>query len=121
MTRYLFYDDYSEGAHPEIMKAVARANEGQQRGYGYDEYCSTASERIVAELGVDADIHFVTGGTQANLVCLGALLRPHQGVIAAASAHIAQHEAGSIEATGHKIIAIPTADGKLTPDLIDDG
>jgi threonine aldolase len=121
VTRYLFYDDYSEGAHPEIIKAIAGANEGQQRGYGYDDYCQIASERVVAELGVAADIHFITGGTQANAVCLGGLLRPHQGVIAAASAHIAQHEGGAIEATGHKIIAIDSPDGKLTPALIDDG
>jgi len=121
VTKYLFSDDYSEGAHPEILKAIADANVGQQRGYGNDDYCALATTRIVAELGVDADIHFVSGGTQANTVCMSALLRPHHGVIAAASAHIAQHEAGSIEATGHKIIAVSTPNGKLTPDLVNQG
>jgi threonine aldolase len=121
VSKYLFFDDYSEGAHPEILKAINEANAGQQRGYGGDEYCQLAAERIVAELGVSADIHFISGGTQANIVGMSALLRPHHGVIAVASAHIAQHEAGGIEATGHKIIAINSPDGKLTPELVDQG
>jgi threonine aldolase len=117
--KHLFYDDYSEGAHPEVLKAIAEANDGQQAGYGRDAYCELARTRLVTELGVDADVHFVTGGTQANIVCLASMLRPYEGVIAASTAHIHVHETGAIEATGHKLIVAGTADGKLTPASID--
>lgn len=117
--KYLFFDDYSEGAHPEILKALAEANDGQQAGYGLDEYSKLAAQRIAKALKADADVHFIMGGTQANQIGLASILRHHEGVIAADVAHINTHEAGAIEATGHKIIAVPSKDGKLTPDDIE--
>lgn len=117
--RYLFYDDYSEGAHPAILGYVATHNDDQQRGYGNDEYCDLARQRIRTHVGVDADIHFVSGGTQTNLVALASMLRPHQSVIAPESSHISGHEAGAIEATGHQIINCTSSDGKLVSADID--
>jgi threonine aldolase len=120
VTRHLFYDDYSEGAHPALLEELARCNDDQQLAYGRDLHSMLAAERIAALFGRPVDVHFVAGGTQANQICLAAMLRPHQGVIAPVSGHIAIHEAGAIEATGHKIITVPAADGKLTPALIDE-
>jgi len=120
VTGRLFYDDYSEGAHPALLEALARWNDDQQLAYGRDVHSMAAAERIAELVGRPVDVHFVAGGTQANQVCLAAILRPHQGVIAPVSGHIAIHEAGAIEATGHKIITVPAADGKLTPALIDE-
>jgi len=116
-----FRDDYSEGAHPALLDAIRDANEGQELGYGEDSYTGRAVGAIRAELGVDADVHLVSAGTQANLICLVSMLRPHEGVIAAATAHVTRHETGAIEATGHRILSVPTTDGKLTPALIDAG
>jgi threonine aldolase len=120
VTHHTFFDDYSEGAHPALLEELARCNDDQQLAYGRDEYCMVASARIAGLFERPVDVHFVAGGTQANQVCLASLLRPHQGVIAPVSGHIAIHEAGAIEATGHKIITVPAADGKLTPALIDE-
>ncbi|WP_261395103.1 threonine aldolase family protein [Membranihabitans marinus] len=119
VNQYSFRDDYSEGAHPRILEAIARYNNGQVEGYGMDPYCQEAIRLIRQETGaMKAAVHFVSGGTQANLLILSAILRPYEAVIAAGSAHISVHETGSIEATGHKIILIDTETGKLTPHLI---
>lgn len=116
-----FNSDYLEGAHPEIMKRLAETNMVQTVGYGEDEYCASARARIRAACDApDADIHFFSGGTQANTTVIAAILRPWQGVLSAASGHINCHEAGAIEATGHKVIAMPGTDGKLTPAAIAD-
>jgi threonine aldolase len=120
VTGHLFVDDYSEGVHPALLEELVRCNDGQQPGYGRDAHSRLAAERIAAQLRRPVDVHFVTGGTQANQICLAAMLRPHQGVIAPVSAHIAVHEAGAIEATGHKILTVQSPDGKLTPALIDE-
>lgn len=120
MSGRLFYDDYSEGAHPALIEELIRCNDDQQLAYGCDEHCRVAAERIAGLFGRPVGVHFVAGGTQANQVCLASILRPHQGVIAPVSGHIAIHEAGAIEATGHKIITVPAADGRLTPALIDE-
>lgn len=117
--KYLFFDDYSEGAHPEILKALAEANNGQQTGYGLDEYSKLAAKRIAQILKTDADVHFIMGGTQANQIGLASMLRHHEGIVAADMAHINTHEAGAIETTGHKIISAPSRDGKLTLDDIE--
>lgn len=119
--RILFYDDYSEGAHPAILEALATANGGQEDGYGLDSHSQLAARRIAAEMATDCAVHLVSGGTQANLLCLGALLRPHQGVIAADTAHINVHETGAVEATGHRVMAVASADGRLTPALLEQG
>ena len=116
-----FNSDYLEGAHPEIMKRLAETNMVQTVGYGEDEYCASARARIRAACDApDADIHFFSGGTQANTTVIAAILRPWQGVLSAASGHINCHEAGAIEATGHKVIALPTDDGKITARQIED-
>jgi threonine aldolase len=102
--QYSFRNDYSEGAHPAILKALNDTNFEQLDGYGEDKYSLAAAEKIRKELNCpDADIHFVMGGTQANMLCIGAFLKPYESVVAAQTAHIEVHEAGAIEFTGHKI------------------
>ncbi len=111
---YSFRNDYSELCHEEILNTLARANRRQFDGYGEDELSNKVKRTIKGLLdNNDVDIHFLSGGTQTNLVAISSILKPYQAVIAAESGHIATHEAGAIEATGHKIITIPTIDGKL--------
>ena len=115
-----FESDYLEGALPEIMEALQRTNLEQTPGYGEDAYCAQARARIRALCENEAlDVHFLVGGTQTNTTVIAAALRPHQGVIAAASGHINVHETGAIEATGHKVCIAESPDGKLTPALIE--
>lgn len=110
-----FNCDYTEGAHPEIMRRLNETNFEQTVGYGEDEYCESARRRILALCGNErAQVHFLVGGTQANFTVISAALRAHQGVIAAVSGHIAVHETGAVEATGHKVITLPSDDGKIT-------
>ncbi|NMA69163.1 MAG: low specificity L-threonine aldolase [Desulfitobacterium sp.] len=114
-----FNNDYSEGAHPRILEALCNTNLVQDNGYGEDQYCQQARELLQEKLGSkDVDIHFFTGGTQTNLVAISAFLRPHEAAIAAETGHIFVHETGAIEATGHKVLTVPTKDGKLTPSQI---
>ncbi len=117
---YSFKNDYSEGAHPLILDALLENNRSQQQGYGEDEYSVRACELIRAKLGnPHSAVHLVSGGTQANLVVISSVLRPHESVISAASGHIYRHETGAIEATGHRIETIATPGGKLSPELIE--
>ena len=117
--KYSFRNDYSEGAHPRILEALGRTNPEQTDGYGTDPHCEHARTLIARHLEApDADIHFLVGGTQANLTVIAAALRPYQAVIAADTGHISVHETGAIEATGHKVLAQPSPDGKLTPAMI---
>ncbi len=112
--KYQFFNDYSEGAHPKILERLAASNLQQMTGYGNDEISLQAQALIQQAVGnPQAAVHFVSGGTQANLLCLASMLRPHESVIAPATGHINAHEAGAIEATGHKIETIQTNDGKL--------
>ncbi|MGI1658446.1 MAG: threonine aldolase family protein [Desulfitobacterium sp.] len=114
-----FKNDYSEGAHPRILEALLKSNLVQEQGYGEDSFCQGASELLRKRLGnEDLAIHFLTGGTQANLVAISAFLRPHEAAIAAQTGHIFVHETGAIEATGHKVLTAESKDGKLTPVLI---
>ncbi len=114
-----FESDYLEGALPEIMQALENTNRCQTEGYGKDPFCKAAAEKIKAECKAEnADVHFLMGGTQANICIITAALRPHQSVIAAESAHINVHETGSIEAAGHKVSALPSADGKIRAEQI---
>lgn len=118
--KYAFYNDYSEGAHPKVLEALQRLNMAQEPGYGLDSVTKEAVDSIRRAIGQpNADVHFVSGGTQANIVVLASALKSHEAVIAADTGHINVHEAGAIEATGHKIIAVPNQDGKLTPAAID--
>ena len=119
MASFSFLDDYSEGAHPQILRALTETNLVQQGPYGADEYSADARRRILAHLGgVDADIHFVASGTMANIVAISSCLRPHEAVVAVSSGHIVTREAGAIEATGHKLIVVPAENGKLTPETV---
>ncbi len=119
MLKLNFTNDYSEGAHPNILKALSETNYIQQEGYGDDDYCKNAADLIRKELdSPESEIHFVSGGTQANMLCISAFLKPYESVIAAESAHIVVHEAGAIEFTGHKINTYKVENGKLTPKQI---
>ena len=116
---YLFTNDYGEGCLPEILRALEETNYDQTPGYGTDRYCDRARALIRGFCGAeDADVHFLVGGTQANLTVISAFLRPWQGVVSADSGHINVHETGAIEATGHKVLAIPSPDGKVSPKAL---
>ncbi len=118
MTIWNFRNDYSEGCHPDLLDALIRANEGQQESYGDDDYSLQAGSLIRQAVGnPEADVYFVSGGTQANLIIIGSALRPHESVISASTGHIHVHEAGAVETTGHKINTIENPDGKV---LIED-
>ncbi len=109
-----FESDYTQGAVPEIIEALTKTNLEQTPGYGTDKYCMSATEKIKAYIKrEDADVHFLVGGTQTNLLFISSVLRPHQGVISSAIGHINVHETGSIENCGHKILPIPSFDGKI--------
>ena len=119
--KYLFFDDYSEGAHPRILEALVRTNLQQEPGYVMDSFAREATELIRHKFDAsDADVHFVASGTHANLVVLSSFLKPYESVVAAETGHIATHEAGAVEATGHKINTIKGREGKVTPDEIQD-
>ena len=109
-----FASDYQEGAHPRILMRMMDGNYVQSPGYGEDSVCEEARSILKERCRAPkADVHFLVGGTQTNLTFLAAVLRPYQGVIAADTAHIATHETGSVEACGHKVIALPGQNGKL--------
>ncbi|MCO7125899.1 aminotransferase class I/II-fold pyridoxal phosphate-dependent enzyme [Sporolactobacillus shoreicorticis] len=117
---YSFKNDYSEGAHPQILNALLETNLVQEEGYGEDQYSLKAAELLKERMNsADAAVHFLTGGTQTNMAAIAAFLRPYEAAVAAATGHINVHETGAIEATGHKVLAVPCAkDGKLTPEGI---
>lgn len=119
--QYNLMYDYAEGAHPDILKALERTNHIQQLGYGDDEYCLGAAEMIKKEIDFsNAEIQFVSGGTQANLIVISLALRSYESVIAAKTGHISIHEAGAIEYTGHKINEVDTTDGKIRIENIEE-
>ena len=119
MNRPSFKNDYSEGALPSILDMIVDTNKKGIDGYSTDEYCDKARDMIRKEVGRDdADVHFISGGTQCNLLAITAALRPYQAVIACDSGHINVHETGAIEAAGHKVITAPAVNGKLTVDSI---
>ena len=114
-----FKNDYSEGAHPAILQSLVETNILQTEGYGGDPFTAAAIARLKAKIERDdVEIHLLPGGTQTNLTALAAFLRPHEAAIAAHTGHILVHETGAIEATGHKVLAAASGDGKLTPALI---
>ena len=114
-----FRNDYSEGAHPKVLQALVETNLVSTPGYGCDEYCACARELLRERFACpNADVHFLVGGTQTNLTAAAAFLRPWEAIIAADTGHIAVHETGAIEATGHKVYVVPGVDGKLTSDAI---
>jgi len=110
-----FHNDYSEGCHPKILEKLVATNLEQTPGYGEDHYCAQAADLIKKACGrEDLAVHFLVGGTQANLTVIAAALRPHQAALCAASGHINVHETGAVEATGHKVLGLPSGDGKIT-------
>ena len=115
-----FNNDYAEGCHPRILEALARTNLIQTPGYGEDVYCAQAADKIRKLCGrEDLAVHFLVGGTQANLTVIDAALRPHQGALCAESGHIQGHETGAVEATGHKVLTVPSSDGKITAEQVE--
>jgi len=114
-----FECDYAEGAHPKILEKMVETNFEQTPGYGVDEYCESARNRIKQLCGNDKiDVHFLVGGTQTNMTVIASMLRPHQGVISANTGHVNVHETGAIECTGHKVLTVASADGKITADQV---
>ncbi|CZT06944.1 hypothetical protein WAI453_012821 [Rhynchosporium graminicola] len=117
--KYSFHDDYSEGAHPRIIEALAQSNMSQQSGYGDDDFCADARKAIRSLIGAyDATVCFVAGGSGANLLAIASHLRPHEAIIAAEPGHIVGKEGGAVEATGHKILVEAGTEGRLTPEEI---
>lgn len=111
----IYFDtDYMEGAHPKVMQRLIDTNLEHTAGYGSDPYCAQAKDLIRKALGgIDADIQFMVGGTQTNATVIDAILRHHEGVLCAESGHINVHESGAIEACGHKVLTLPSHDGKV--------
>ncbi|MCM3203019.1 threonine aldolase family protein [Paenibacillus illinoisensis] len=114
-----FECDYNEGAHELILQRLIETNMEQTSGYGTDPHCDRARALIRQACDSEqADVHFLVGGTQTNTTVIASILRPYQGVIAATSGHIAVHETGAIEATGHKVLTVPSEDGKITAEQV---
>ena len=116
---YLFHNDYNQGCHPKVMEKLVAMQPVQMTSYGQDVCCEAAAEKI-RTLCKDNKlaVHFLVGGTQTNLTVISAALRPHQAVLGVTTAHINVHETGSIEAVGHKIVSLPSLDGKITAEQI---
>ena len=116
-----FNNDYCEGCHQRILDKLTDTNLVQTPGYGTDEYCRRAATLIRKHCGnEDLDVHFLVGGTQTNLTVIDCALRSHQGALCAVSGHINVHETGAVEATGHKVLGLPSTDGKITAEQVSD-
>lgn len=112
-----FENDYGYGAHPKVLEYLAQTNMEPVSGYGNDKFTASAAEKIkVAADCPDAQVYFLTGGTQTNMVVIDTLLRPYEGVVASSCGHVNTHEAGAIESTGHKVLTVPHKNGKLDAD-----
>ena len=111
-----FESDYTTGAHPEILRKLTETNMEMMSGYGSDRYCISAREKIRTACGSqEADVQFLTGGTQTNALVISMMLKDYEGVIAAQTGHINVHEAGAIENTGHKVMTLPQHNGRIDP------
>lgn len=116
-----FESDYVAGSHPEVLKNLVATNMESLGGYGEDIYCKRATEKIKKACECkNADVYFLAGGTQANLVIISSLLDSYEGVISADTGHVNGHEAGAIEYTGHKVITLPNRNGKILAVQIND-
>ena len=114
-----FNNDYAEGCHEKVMEALVRTNMEQTPGYGEDKFCASAAAKIRKLCGrEDVAVHFLVGGTQTNLTVIDAALRPHQGALCADSGHINVHETGAVEATGHKVLGMPSVEGKISAEQV---
>lgn len=117
---YYFHNDYNQGCHQNVMDALQKMQPIQMQSYGLDKVSESAANKIRKLCkNDDLAVHFLVGGTQTNLTVISAALRPHQAVLGVQSAHINVHETGSIEATGHKIVTLPSEDGKITAQQIE--
>ncbi|MCH5272927.1 MAG: low specificity L-threonine aldolase [Lachnospiraceae bacterium] len=115
----VFENDYSEGAHPKVLQRLIETNMEQMSGYGCDPYCEAAKEKIQKACECPhAEVQFLVGGTQTNQTVIASLLRSYEGVIAADTGHVNQHEAGAVEYTGHKVLALPQEAGKLSSETV---
>ena len=104
-----FENDYGYGAHPKVLEHLAQTNMEPVSGYGNDKFTASAAEKIKKAADCpDAQVYFLTGGTQTNMVVIDTLLRPYEGVVASSCGHVNTHEAGAIESTGHKVLTVPT-------------
>ena len=116
MEKLYFMSDYTEGAHEKILERLIETNRVSVSGYGADPYCRSAANKIRKACDApDAAVYFLTGGTQSNQVVIDTLSRPYEGVICASSGHINTHEAGAVEMTGHKVLALPHHEGRIDP------
>ena len=114
-----FESDYIAGAHPEVLRRLMETNTEPLPGYGSDPYCESAKEKIRKAVGMpEAEVWFLTGGTQTNAVVISTLLADYEGVIAAKTGHVSVHEAGAIEYTGHEVLEIPQKDGKIAAETL---
>ena len=114
-------NDYSEGCHPSILLRLNEMNLEQNPGYGTDTHCAEAADAVRKAFACpDADVHFLVGGTQVNRTVIASILRPHQGVVAADTGHIAAHETGAIENSGHKVLTVPNTDGKIAAAQVEE-
>lgn len=119
--KILFQCDYNEGAHPKVLERLIATNMEQTVGYGEDPYCSEAAAKIREKCGNEnLAVHFLVGGTQTNMTVIDAALRSHQGVLCAHTGHINVHETGAVEAYGHKVLGLPSADGKITAKQVEE-
>ena len=113
--KILFQCDYNEGAHPKVLERLVQTNMEQTPGYSEDKYCEEARAKIRKACGDDSlAVHFLVGGTQTNVTVINAALRKLQGVLCAVTGHINVHETGAVEACGHKVLGLPSPDGKIT-------
>ena len=115
-----FESDYNNGCTPEILRRLADTNDDRTSGYGSDSYCQSAIRRIREAVQMtDADVFFLTGGTQTNATVIDSLLMGCEAVITVETGHIAVHESGAVEAFGHRVITLPAVDSKLTAATLD--
>jgi threonine aldolase len=115
-----FECDYNNGAHPKVLENLIKYNNAKPTPYGFDEFSNRAKDRIREAIGMpDAQIFFLTGGTQTNATTIDSMLYQYEGVICVGSGHINVHEAGAVEFTEHKIITIPDNDGKMEAQTLD--
>lgn len=118
-----FESDYIEGAHPKILETLTKTNFEQLSGYGHDKYCQSAAEKILSACKLSNDegkVHFISGGTQTNQIVIDCVLRQFEGVVAAKTGHVSIHEAGAIEYSGHKVLALPSHNGKMDANELND-
>ena len=116
---YYLKNDYSEGCHPRILSALQHTNLEATTGYGLDDYCKEAEALIKNVFACpEADVHFLVGGTQTNMTMIAHTLRPYEAAVTVTSGHIAVHESGAVESTGHEVLTYPAANGKVTPEII---